>query len=50
MSNWMFDMHDLDVAWDGEHVHVNMGVTIVNSVSGLVSESGRNSLWDVTGL
>ena len=44
MSNWMFDMHDLDVDWDGEHVHVNMGVTIVNSVSGLVSESGRNSL------
>lgn len=39
-----------DVDWDGEHVHVNMGVTIVNSVSGLVSESGRNSLWDVTGL
>ena len=50
MSNWIFDMHDLDVDWDGEHVHVNMGVTIVNSVSGLVSESGRNSLWDVTGL
>ena len=25
MSNWMFDMHDLDVDWDGEHVHVNMG-------------------------
>lgn len=50
MSNWIFDMHDLDVDWDGEHVHVNMEVTIVNSVSGLVSESGRNSLWDVTGL
>ena len=20
MSNWMFDMHDLDVDWDGDHV------------------------------
>ena len=27
-----------------------MGVTIMNSVSGLISELGRNSLWDVTGL
>ena len=27
-----------------------MGVTIMNSVSGLISEPGRNSLWDVTGL
>ncbi len=44
MSNWMFDMHDLDVDW------VMMGVTIMNSVSGLISELGRNSLWDVTGL
>ena len=35
MSNWMFDMHDLDVDWDGEHVHVNMGVTIVNSCIGV---------------
>lgn len=50
MSNWMFDMHDLDVDWDGDHVHVMMGVTIMNSVSGLISELGRNSLWDVTGL
>ena len=47
MSNWMFDMHDLDVDWDGEHVHVNMGVTIVNSVSGLVSESGSNWTMNV---
>ena len=39
MSNWMFDMHDL-----------MMGVTIMNSVLGLISEPGRNSLWDVTGL
>lgn len=51
MSNWMFDMHDLDVDWDGDHVHVvMMGVTIMNSVSGLISEPERNSLWDVTGL
>ena len=50
MSNWMFDMHDLDVDWDGDHVHVDDGVTIMNSVSGLISELGRNSLWDVTGL
>lgn len=27
-----------------------MGVTIMNSVSGLISEPERNSLWDVTGL
>ena len=25
MSNWMFDMHDLDVDWDGDHVHVDDG-------------------------
>ena len=25
MSNWMFDMHDLDVDWDGDHVHVDGG-------------------------
>lgn len=51
MSNWMFDMHDLDVDWDGETTSMlMMGVTIMNSVSGLISELGRNSLWDVTGL
>lgn len=49
MSNWMFDMHDLDVDWDGTSM-LMMGVTIMNSVSGLISELGRNSLWDVTGL
>lgn len=50
MSNWMFDMHDLDVDWDGDTSMLMMGVTIMNSVSGLISELGRNSLWDVTGL
>lgn len=50
MSNWMFDMHDLDVDWDGTTSMLMMGVTIMNSVSGLISEPGRNSLWDVTGL
>lgn len=50
MSNWMFDMHDLDVDWDGTTSMLMMGVTIMNSVSGLISELGRNSLWDVTGL
>lgn len=50
MSNWMFDMHDLDVDWDGTTFMLMMGVTIMNSVSGLISELGRNSLWDVTGL
>lgn len=51
MSNWMFDMHDLDVDWDVETTSMlMMGVTIMNSVSGLISELGRNSLWDVTGL
>lgn len=51
MSNWMFDMHDLDVDWDGETTSMlMMGVTIMNSVSGLISEPERNSLWDVTGL
>lgn len=51
MSNWMFDMHDLDVDWDGDHASMlMMGVTIMNSVSGLISEPERNSLWDVTGL
>lgn len=51
MSNWMFDMHDLDVDWDMETTSMlMMGVTIMNSVSGLISELGRNSLWDVTGL
>lgn len=50
MSNWMFDMHDLDVDWDGATSMLMMGVTIMNSVSGLISELGRNSLWDVTGL
>lgn len=25
LSNWMFDMHDLDVDWDGDHVHVDDG-------------------------
>ena len=51
MSNWMFDMHDLDVDWDGDTTSMlMMGVTIMNSVSGLISELGRNSLWDVTGL
>lgn len=50
MSNWMFDMHDLDVDWDGTTSMLMMGVTIMNSVSGLISEPERNSLWDVTGL
>lgn len=51
MSNWMFDMHDLDVDWDVETTSMlMMGVTIMNSVSGLISEPERNSLWDVTGL
>ena len=50
MSNWMFDMHDLDVDWDGTTSMLMMGVIIMNSVSGLISEPGRNSLWDVTGL
>lgn len=52
MSNWMFDMHDLDVDWDGMETTsmLMMGVTIMNSVSGLISEPERNSLWDVTGL
>lgn len=51
MSNWMFDMHDLDVDWGMETTSMlMMGVTIMNSVSGLISELGRNSLWDVTGL
>lgn len=50
MSNWMFDMHDLDVDWDETTSMLMMGVTIMNSVSGLISEPGRNSLWDVTGL
>lgn len=52
MSNWMFDMHDLDVMLTGMETTsmLMMGVTIMNSVSGLISELGRNSLWDVTGL
>lgn len=50
MSNWMFDMHDLDVDWVETTSMLMMGVTIMNSVSGLISELGRNSLWDVTGL
>lgn len=50
MSNWMFDMHDLDVDWMETTSMLMMGVTIMNSVSGLISELGRNSLWDVTGL
>lgn len=50
MSNWMFDMHDLDVDWEETTSMLMMGVTIMNSVSGLISELGRNSLWDVTGL
>lgn len=50
MSNWMFDMHDLDVDGMETTSMLMMGVTIMNSVSGLISELGRNSLWDVTGL
>lgn len=52
MSNWMFDMHDLDVMLTGMETTsmLMMGVTIMNSVSGLISEPERNSLWDVTGL
>lgn len=51
MSNWMFDMHDLDVVTGMETTSMlMMGVTIMNSVSGLISEPERNSLWDVTGL
>ena len=30
MSNWMFDMHDLDVDWDGDHVHVDDEAVWVN--------------------
>lgn len=50
MSNWMFDMHDLDVTGMETTSMLMMGVTIMNSVSGLISEPERNSLWDVTGL
>ena len=50
MSNWMFDMHDLDVDWDGDHVHVDDGGNHNEFRIGLISEPGRNSLWDVTGL
>lgn len=50
MSNWMFDMHDLVLTGMETTSMLMMGVTIMNSVSGLISELGRNSLWDVTGL
>lgn len=50
MSNWMFDMHDLMLTGMETTSMLMMGVTIMNSVSGLISELGRNSLWDVTGL
>lgn len=51
MSNWMFDMHMIWMLTGMETTSMlMMGVTIMNSVSGLISELGRNSLWDVTGL
>lgn len=43
MSNWMLTGMETTSM-------LMMGVTIMNSVSGLISELGRNSLWDVTGL
>lgn len=48
MSNWMFDIWMLTGMETTSMLM--MGVTIMNSVSGLISEPGRNSLWDVTGL
>lgn len=52
MSNWMFDMTCMIWMLTGMETTsmLMMGVTIMNSVSGLISELGRNSLWDVTGL
>lgn len=51
MSNWMFDMHDLDVDWDGDHVHVDDGGNHNEFRIGVnLGAVGRNSLWDVTGL
>lgn len=43
MSNWMLTGMETTSM-------LMMGVTIMNSVSGLISEPERNSLWDVTGL
>lgn len=51
MSNWMFLTCMIWMLTGMETTSMlMMGVTIMNSVSGLISELGRNSLWDVTGL
>ncbi len=50
MSNWMLTCMIWMLTGMETTSMLMMGVTIMNSVSGLISELGRNSLWDVTGL
>ena len=38
MSNWMFDMHDLDVDWDGDHVHSDTNWLMILTKGLLISE------------